>query len=254
MVNTVRSNFVAIAVWSIRLAVLIAVLSAACFGVLVWRAKPVAAAICPQCFGFESSGKQVYVERSMPAGESLKVQRALTLAEERIRGFYGDNGIYPRVLVCATQKCIRRIGGGNASSGSVGSFVMILGPQGASVTEMTHELSLIEVSKRIGVFHTIMESVPAWFDEGVAVLAANDPAYIGPANTKRDRCLARPEEDLPVDMQSWVNESNQYPFINAQAACRVYEWMRARGGSNSIVILLGQIAHGQTFMSAYGGQ
>jgi len=253
MIKKVRSNFVAATGWIIRWVVLIVILSAAFFGVLVWRARPAAAAICPQCFGFKSSGKQVYVQRSMPTLESVKLQRALSLAEERIRDFYGDNGVHPRTLVCATQKCIRRIGGGDASSGSVGSFVMILGPQADSATEIARELSLIEVSKRIGLFHTMMASVPAWFDEGVAALAANDPAYIGPANAKHSRCLTSPEDDLPVDMQSWVNESNQYPFINAQAACRVYEWMRARGGRDAIVRLLSQIAHGQTFASAYGG-
>lgn len=249
-----RSKFLAATGWIVRWAVLIVILSAAFFGVLVWRARPVAAAICPQCFGFESGGQQVYVQRSMPAAQSLKMERALSLAEDRIRDFYADDGVFPRTLVCATQKCIRRIGGGDASSGSVGSYVMILGPKGDSVTEIAHELSLIEVSKRIGLFHTMMASVPAWFDEGVAALAANDPAYIGPVNGKHSRCLAKPEDDLPVDMQSWINESDQYPFINAQAACRVYEWMQARGGKGSIARLLSQIAHGQTFASAYRGR
>lgn len=211
-----------------------------------------AAAICPQCFGFESNGKQVYVQRSMPAGERLRVRRALAFAEERIRDFYGDTGIYPLILVCATQKCIHSIGGGDSTSGSVGSFVMILGPQGASIIEMTHELSRIEVSKRIGIFHTVMGSVPAWFDEGVAVLVSNDPAYIAPANAEDGRCLARTNRDLPVDMQLWVDESNQDPSINAQAACRVYDWMQTRGGSQAIVGLLTDIAHGETFKSVYG--
>lgn len=237
--------------WLARLLILAAVLSAVCFAILVWRLKPVAVAVCPSCFGFERIASDTYVQQGMPLEEQTLAKNVLASSENRIREFYGDIERYPRVLICATQECIGRLGGGAAASGSVGAFVLLLGPKGINVIEISHELSLIEVSGRIGLYHSIMDTVPAWYEEGVAVLVSDDPEFIAPVRANVDRCLADPSGILPVDMTKWLDEADEYPFIYAQAACRVDQWMLARGGSSAVSRLLARVARGESFTRAY---
>lgn len=238
--------------WAVKSVMLILILSILCFGILIWKAKPLAAAVCPRCYGFERIGSGIYVQHGMSIAQQSLAKRMLALADDRILEFYGGIEYHPRVLICATQECIGRLGGGDAASGSIGAFVLLLGPKGINVIEISHELSLIEVSGRIGLYHSIMGTVPAWYEEGVAVLVSDDPEFIAPVRADVDRCLADPAGVLPADMTKWLDEADEYPFIYAQAACRVEQWMLARGGSSAVSRLLARVARGETFESAYG--
>ncbi|MDE2090832.1 MAG: hypothetical protein KGJ08_02885 [Gammaproteobacteria bacterium] len=237
--------------WIVRLAVLAAVLSSVCFGILVWKVKPLAVALCPVCFGFEKAGCGVYVQHGMPVEQQTLTMRVLALADDRIRGFYGDIEFHPRVLICTTQDCIVGIGGGDAATGSVGALVLLLGPKGMNEIDITHELSLIEVAGRVGLFHSIMDTVPAWFDEGVAVVASDAPEFTALASANQNGCLTKPTDDMPADRTQWTEEASQYPFIYAQAGCRVAEWMATRGGGSAVSRLLARVANGEPFDRAY---
>ncbi|HVA55190.1 MAG TPA: hypothetical protein VNI53_05240 [Gammaproteobacteria bacterium] len=237
--------------WLLRLLVLTAVLSMVCFGILVWRVKPLAVAVCPVCFGFEKIESGIYVEHGMPVEAQVLAKRVLALAEERVRDFYGDIEDHPRVLICANQTCIGRIGGGDAASGAVGAWVLLLGPKGMNEIDIAHELSLIEVSGRIGLYHSLMDTVPAWFDEGVAVVVSDAPEFAALAKANQNGCLNKPTDDLPVDKTKWVEEAGEYPFIYAQAGCRVSDWMATRGGSHAVSRLLARIAQGEAFDKLY---
>ncbi|MGA9854665.1 MAG: hypothetical protein WBR29_05245 [Gammaproteobacteria bacterium] len=246
--NTIVASVVS---WIARLLVPAAVLSIVCFGILVWRVKPLAVAVCPLCFGFEKIGTGIYVQHGMPLDEQARATHLLVLADDRIRDFYGHIEYRPRVLICATQECIGRIGGGDAASGSVGAYVLLLGPKGVNEIDITHELSLIEVSGRIGLYHSIMDTVPAWFDEGVAVVASDAPEFAALAKANRNGCLDKPTDDLPVDKTKWIEEASEYPFIYTQAGCRVADWMAIRGGSAAVSRLLARIAKGESFDKVY---
>ncbi len=237
--------------WIVRLLVLATVLSVVCFGILVWKVKPLAVAVCPVCFGFEKIASGIYVQQGMPVEEQALTKRVLMLADDQIRDFYGDIEDHPRMLICATQECIGRIGGGNAASGSVGALVLLLGPEGMNQIDITHELSLIEVAGRIGLYHSIMNTVPAWFDEGVAVVASDAPEFAALAKANASGCRNKPTDDLPVYRSQWLEEAHQYPFIYAQASCRVAEWMAVRGGSHAVSRLLTRVANGESFDKAY---
>ncbi|MGA9853252.1 MAG: hypothetical protein WBR15_10010 [Gammaproteobacteria bacterium] len=250
IMNSIIANAIS---WVIRLLILALVLSAVCFGVLAWRVKPVAAAVCPQCYGFEKSAEKVYVQRGMTDEEQSLVKRNLTLAYDHIREFYGNIGNHPRILICATQECIGRFGGNDAATGSVGSYVLLLGPKGINVIDISHELSLMEVSGRIGLYHSLMGAVPAWFDEGVAVVVSGAPEFTALASSGQNGCRHEFTEDLPADKTKWIEEASEYPFIYAQAGCRVAEWMASRGGSSAVTRLLTRVANGETFERAYAG-
>jgi hypothetical protein len=240
--------------WILRLSVFTVVLSSVCFGILVWKVKPLAAVVCPVCFGFEKLESGIYVQNGMTIEAQALTRRMLALSDERIRDFYGDRQSHPSVLICETQNCISRIGGGDAATGSVGALVLLMGPKGMNEIDITHELSRIEVAGRIGVYHSIMDTIPAWFDEGVAVVASDAPEFAALAKANQNGCLDKPIDNLPVDKIKWFEEAGEYPFIYAQAGCRVANWMATRGGSHAVSRLLAQVAKGESFDRAYTEQ
>lgn len=231
--------------------ILVLVLLVLSAGITVWMARPVAAAICPSCFGFEHLQGQIFVQHGMTDKDKSKATYLLIDAENRIKDFYGSVKYNPRVLVCVTSRCIRRLGGGGADMGSIGPYVMLLSLQNVSVIDVSRLLALIEIQGRIGVRHMLMGSVPAWFEEGVAVLVSDDPQFIASPRGNRDRCLADPSDQLPVQMSDWNREAQEDSGLYASSACRVYRWMLARGGSLAVTRLLAEIANGESFNNAY---
>lgn len=231
--------------------ILVLVLLVLSAGITVWIARPVAAAICPGCFGFEHLQGQIYVQHGMSDKDKSKAIHLLIDAENRIKDFYGSVKYKPRVLVCATARCIRRLGGGGADMGSIGPYVMLLSLQSVNVIDVSRLLALVDIQGRMGVRHVLVGSVPAWFEEGVAVLVSDDPQFIASPRGNRDRCLADPSDQLPVQISDWNSETQEDSSLYASAACRVYHWMLARGGSFAVARLLEEIANGESFNKAY---
>jgi hypothetical protein len=109
-------------------------------------------------------------------------------------------------------------------------------------------LSRAEVEGRIGFWKFQMGAVPMWFDEGVAVLVADDPAYILPPG-HRDRCLTGSLPDMPATLTDWQDEMQQEgsTALYAQSACKTVMWMEQNGGPKAVGALLDKVAQGQDF-------
>jgi len=209
----------------------------------------VAAATCPQCYGFERIDDGLFVERSMTPDERAKTSDIIHRARERIRGFYGEQLGTASILICATNECYRNMRGGGSRGTAYYDTAILLAPNGANEVIATHELSHIEFHKRIGALRAFMGTAPAWFDEGLAVIVSDDRRYIE-AEDHTDRCRMRSDEALPLTSREWrrtAEASNGY----ALAACRVSEWMKTRGGSTAVLALARRIANGETFDAAY---
>src|SRR5690348_2816649 len=143
--------------------------------VMFFIARPLEAAACPRCFGMEKLADGVYAESAMPQAARQDTLLLLAAAEDRVAKFYSGMQHVPRVLVCATPACYQRIGGGGTRVGSIGTFALMVSPQGDDVVLLSHELSHVELHGRVGVLRMSAGAVPAWFDEGVAVLVSDDP-------------------------------------------------------------------------------
>lgn len=236
----------------IRAAIWILVILLLFAGFIVWVARPVAVVTCPQCFGLSKAADGVYVESAMPAGMRRHVLQVLAEAEDRVGHFYGTLEHRPRTVVCATDACFQRIGGGGTRVGSLGSFALLVAPQGTNVVLISHELSHVELHGRVGLWHMEVGAIPAWFDEGVAVLVSDDPAYLAPVRPGRDRCAAGPMADLPTDPAEWRDRlTEQGDLLYASAACQVDIWMLAQGGPPAVPALLAKIHDGQDFDTLY---
>lgn len=209
----------------------------------------VAAATCPQCYGFERIDDGLFIERSMTPGERAKTRDIIHRARERIRGFYGEQLGTASILICATNECYRDMRGGGSRGTAYYDAAILLAPNGANEVIAAHELSHIEFHKRIGALRAFFGAAPAWFDEGLAVVVSDDRRYLEPED-RPDRCRAHSDEALPLTSREWrrtAEANNSY----ALAACRVSEWMKTKGGSAAVLQLARRIANGETFDVAY---
>ncbi len=224
-------------------------------GFILLVARPVAAVGCPWCFGLEKAADGVYVESGMPEDARRHALQLLTQAENRVGRFYGGMQHTPRTLICATPRCFERIGGGGTRVGSLGSVGLLVAPEGTDVVLMSHELSHVELHGRAGLWHMEIGAIPAWFDEGVAVLVSDDPMYLAPARPGRDRCAAGPQADMPADPADWRAQLvERGDLLYAAAACEVDLWMISEGGPSAVPALLAKIREGEDFDALYKKQ
>jgi hypothetical protein len=166
-----------------------------------------------------------------------------TEATQRVRGFYGGLVSEPRLLVCTTASCYRRIGGGGERGVAVLNRAVMLSPRGLDPVIAAHELAHVELHERLGDHR---DQVPQWFDEGLAVRVSEDPRYLLPAGS-RDRCRVEPGTDLPETLDAWLKAASVDEQIYAQAACRVTRWLDANGGQQTVVDLVRRLKNGERF-------
>lgn len=145
-------------------------------------------------------------------------------------------------MICETEQCYRRVGGGGSRGRTIADLAVFLSREGANATIAAHELSHVQIHKRIGLVRTLRGDAPEWFVEGVAVVVSDDPRYLAGANAA-DRCLVEPDGPLPTTLAAWVRNAAREQLF-AKAACKVSRWMQAKGGRKAVVALLDQIAEG----------
>ena len=179
----------------------------------------------------------------------------LEQARGRVAAFYDSADTQPRVLVCVSDDCYRRIRSAGSRGNALLDLALQLSPRGIDPVIAAHELSHIELHHRIGRIRHLMGVIPAWFDEGVAVVVSDDRRYLMPPDAA-DRCLVRSDEALPSGMFEWRRAMgrNDNRQLYAKAACRVADWMRAKGGATTVTRLVARVAGGTSFGEAYAAE
>jgi hypothetical protein len=221
--------------WWITIAAVVVL--AAAGGVTAAAVPGLAATACPQCYGLTSLHNRLYADRADPAYRTL-----IDGAGRSITAFYGSRLSEPRVLICSTESCYQRLGGGGEKGRALRSWSLMLSPAGINPTIATHELSHVEFHQRLG---SARGKVPQWFDEGLAVLVSDDARYLEPA-VRADRCK------LPYDKARVVTEGNwgaatadgvDRPYL--QAGCVVSRWVGANGGPAAVLGLIAKLRAGE---------
>ena len=182
----------------------------------------------------------------------MRLSRDLALARMRLIAIFGPDLRRTAVLACASRDCERRLGGRGpvAITHSVpGISVIRLAPEGRTPVILAHELAHAVVHGRAGVRALMTSRLPAWFDEGLAVIASEDPRFLGAARDGErfglSRCIGAPGEDLPVHSRDWLPfaaRNRGAPY--AAAACRVLGWMADHGGWDGVLAALAEMRAG----------
>ena len=236
--------------WYRIIAISLIGLSAAGAGTVFSVQPTLAALVCPRCFGFEQLYGRVYVDAAMPEPLRARLAGAIREGDRKAADFYGELRAAPEVLACATDGCWRRLGGGGAKGISYASVGIRLAPLGLIPVIVAHERSHIELHERLGFAKFILGAIPAWFDEGLAVIVSDDPRYLL-ASTESDRCRVKATGFFPMAPMEWTRAAGTDHNLYARAACRVLRWMNANGGNAAALSLIQKVAEGVPFSEIY---
>jgi hypothetical protein len=204
-------------------------------GGLALAYRPVAAAICPGCFGLTGVSDHVYSERGLTAAQKDQLAGLAVDARRRVELFYGVRESEPRLLACFTEKCYDRIGGGGEKGVAVVNRAVMLSPRGLDEVIASHEMAHVELHQRLDA------EVPQWFDEGLAVVVSDDPRYLG------EHCRIPFDGLLPETLSAWLAAAGADQQVYSQAACRVQRWLAANGGRDAVLALIERMNAGAEF-------
>lgn len=212
-----------------------------------------AAAACPSCYGLERFADNTFIEQSASPQQRARIVTVLEQGRGRVAAFYGELQTQPRILVCVSDGCYQRIRYVGSRGNAFGDLALELSPRGLDPVTAAHELSHMELHHRIGLVRYFLGAIPSWFDEGLAVAVSDDRRYLAPAGAA-DRCKVRSDEALPTGIIEWGRAVGEYDpkQLYAKAACRVTDWMAAKGGKAAVLRLVARVSQGTSFDEAYG--
>lgn len=229
-----------------RIAIGLAVLSLLAVGAVAIFAPVALAYACPRCYGLTDLGRGVHAEISDESDPGT-LRAAVSQARQRVADFFNGFDRTPTLLICATEACDRRLGGKGAKARAYGATFIHVSPEGRTATILAHEFSHIETHARIGETRGALGALPAWFDEGLAVIVSRDERYLEIEGDTL-QCRVEPDGDLPETRSEWGPAAGRKNRpIYAMAACRVLQWMEKNGGRDGVLALLDRIGAGDDF-------
>ncbi len=201
----------------------------------------------PTWFGFVQIADGVYVDRSMPPSQRADLLATIGAAKGRVSEFFGRLKGKPDIFACSTEACFAASGGFTAKGTAYGSSRVLLSPRGLSLVTITHELTHVELYRRVGDFRA-WHAIPPWFDEGLAVLVSQDPDYtIDTWLRATDNGRGAPALKLLGNAVPWAEGQLSY----GTARQVVGEWY-ARVGSEGFFRLIRGIKAGRDFDFLFG--
>lgn len=234
--------------WIKRAVIGIILIGAIASGLLAFGYPAVTATICTACFGMERAAPGLIVDREMPASMRDALSTNAMEAESRIRKFYGTFDRAPIIVACSTDECDRRMGGRGALASTTTtpfSVMTRVSPRGQTPAILAHEFSYVVLHRRIGWRKLADGVMPAWFDEGIAVIASDDNRYLNAGTTPAERCVRDSESSLPSSPAEWGPRAGKDRMIYADAACRVLQWMETHGGRDGVLKAIDTASAGQ---------
>ncbi|CAG5070622.1 hypothetical protein DYBT9623_03168 [Dyadobacter sp. CECT 9623] len=123
--------------------------------------------------GFHENGL-VYFSPEISPASYKKLGAAIKKSEARVDSFFSGKKSSPRIIICSNLQqyqryCSSTEGAGCSVGTPWGNSYVILNAQGANVDVIAHEMSHIELLKRVG-WWKVTSDIPQWFNEGVALM------------------------------------------------------------------------------------
>ncbi len=207
-------------------------------------------------FKVERVADNVYVGYEMSYPDRERFLRNYALARQKVASFFGGVSAEPRVVACSTWACYERIGGVRPRGGQVQhgaaygkKFFQISPASLGSLATVTHEYAHIEIAARLGL-RGKFDSLPVWFNEGLAALISEDELYSEEAYEKLK--AAGPVVDVRKSkggVQSLGPGGVRSFYILAAHEVRMF--MKRAGGRGAIIELLARLKAGESFDRVY---
>ena len=200
-------------------------LLALALGAGLWSTPAVAAYVCPSCFGLIKVEAGVYAEKG-----TLDISQNIEQARARVAAFYGAFDHNPTLIICHSDTCHARLGSGGARAVTYGTRFIYVSPRGVLPEILAHEFSHVELHARVGLWGMLTGAVPAWFDEGMAVLVSQDQRYLDAENKAVD-CDGVRADSLPVSSRDWRRQAGQHAeTLYHDAGCVAQARLADKGG------------------------
>jgi hypothetical protein len=194
------------------------------------NAGPLAAGLCPQCYGFENKGNDLFIENGATPQDFETMQYFRNKATKDVKIFFPDFSAKPRFIVCKTRECDSKMGVIGAKAQTFGQSLIFISSRGWEQKFITHEISHAAFHQIAGSILSPSGIFPAWFDEGVAVIVSNDERYIRPEKIGLAACIKTDIKDLPNNRIKWGAAAGKDILVYSRAACRVEIWLDKIGG------------------------
>ncbi|WP_201494270.1 hypothetical protein [Rubrivivax sp. A210] len=217
--------------------------------------------LAPSLSGMEEWRPGLFVEPAMSAAQRQALEQQIALGRAQVERFFGAIVTAPYFVACISFDCARRFGSYGERAAAFGDSAIRLSPDGLQAALVAHEWSHAELYRRVGGWWRI-SAIPRWFDEGVAVVLA-DEARHSPANWQeiQRRGLSTPTLDELVTRRDWTEAVRRYGETRAEDPDnlrRVYStaghelrgWL-ACAGREGLAGLLAGVDQGQAFDALY---
>ncbi|WP_297961303.1 hypothetical protein [uncultured Ruminococcus sp.] len=206
----------------------------------------------PYRSSFEKAADNIYVNKNY----SGNIKEAIQLTEEaleRDRAFFGklqctDTTI---IIFCDDDKLLSKLGGDHDTKTSYTKKNYIsVSDKYLNIDIIAHEFTHAELHTRLNM--KALESIPTWFDEGLAT--QNDyreqyglDAWIEQTDNGKNTV---PLEDMDTGSEFYADpvEDRRFRYLNAKH--EVSEWMEIHG-QNGLLELLDKLNNGEEFGAAY---
>ena len=164
----------------------------------------------PSASGMDEIHAALYVEPVMTAQQRQALQQQIELGRAQVEAFYGSITTAPYFVACVTAQCDVRFGSYGEPATAFGDVAIRLSLNRRLPRLVAHEWSHAELYRRVGGWRHIGK-IPRWFDEGVAVVVA-DEALHAPANWQEitRRGLPTPPLTALVSRRDWAAAVKKY--------------------------------------------
>lgn len=193
--------------------------------VWIWCPHAVLGYLCPSCFGLTKVAENIYAEPGGPDPAPI-----IADARARVAAYYGSFAHQPTLLICHSEACRKRLSSGYAKAMTYGTTFIYVSPRGLRTDILAHEFSHVELHARIGLWGMLTGALPAWFDEGMAVLVSQDKRYLGPDN-KAENCDGVSANTLPETNREWRRRAGGHAqALYHGAGCAAQARLAEKGG------------------------
>ena len=187
--------------------------------------------------GMKLAAKNIYVDPKMSDQQCQRFLKVVNQSKTEISRFFGGMKSAPTIYACTTKSCFRKFGGVPAKAKAIGDNTVILSSKGLNKVTLTHELAHVELHKRLGSAK-VWNKVPMWFDEGLAVLACDDPKY-----NKSVKMM--PLHNL-VSQGQWINAVHDQVPAYSIARQAVKKWYN-NVGKQGLQSMIDRMQKGESF-------
>ena len=217
--------------------------------------------LSPGSFGMAQVHPKLYVEPAMGAEQRQELEKQILAGRAQVERFYGAISTTPYFVACVTKNCAVRFGSYGERATAFGDQAIRLSPDGLAADLVAHEWSHSELYRRVGGWVHIAQ-IPRWFDEGLAVVVANEPRH-SEENWRQIQQRGVPTPALAelISRSDWTaavkkygetqgDDTNNLRAVYSTAGHELRQWLACAGRSGAVALLTA-VRAGDSFDATY---